>query len=383
MFRKKQEPHYTLAGLPKNAKLTPSKKISGGLSPLVHDKGVKAQAVLIPVDPDGRKRSLTGSLLTFTTKILLAILAVAVAISVAAVLVSAVADGVTAGLSDLADTISAGSRELVLVASVAALLVVVGTVVKIARSVPRRRSRAGRGQEVPNIGPAVVRHDHQHTSWTYVTQVSQSAAPHQHPLIAAAPAAWFIDPRNAAQFRYWNGATWTEHVSPREAATSTPAGWYPDPWNAAKLRYWSGTSWTHHLAPRPDAHVAVRPTTASSDPPKATTGDDVRLTMSSSEWQAHVRAWMAAGAVEQELWRRLSSARISDGDQLTLYAQRRMEQLTAEQGTQRIKLMLEANPGLREELGLNEFLTHFLANLGSLEGESASRTFPAGRRLRP
>lgn len=50
MLRKKQEQHYKVAGIPKNAKLTPSKKISGGLSPLVHGKGVKAQAVLIPVD---------------------------------------------------------------------------------------------------------------------------------------------------------------------------------------------------------------------------------------------------------------------------------------------------------------------------------------------
>ena len=91
---------------------------------------------------------------------------------------------------------------------------------------------------------------------------------------------------------------------------------------------------------------------------------------------------MAAGAVEQELWRRLSNARISDGDQLTLEAQRRMERLTAEQGTRRIKLMLEANPGLRDELGLNEFLRHFLAHLGSLERETAPRTFPSGRRLR-
>ena len=59
-----------------------------------------------------------------------------------------------------------------------------------------------------------------------------------------------------------------------------------------------------------------------------------------------------------------------------------MEQLTAEQGIQRVKQMLEANPGIRDELGLNEFLTHFLANLGSLERETTSRTFPPGRRLR-
>lgn len=381
MLRKKQEQHYKVAGIPKNAKLTPSKKISGGLSPLVHGKGVKAQAVLIPVDSGGRKRSIAGSLLAFATKILLAVLAVGVAISVAAVLLSAVADGVTAGLSDLADTISAGSTELMLIASVAVLLVVVGAAVKIARSVPRRRSRAAKGPDVSHNGSAEVRQYHQHFSSTYVTHVSQPAAPH-HAQVAAAPAAWCIDPRNAAQLRYWNGAAWTQHVRPRQTASSTPAGWYPDPSNAAQLRYWGGTSWTHHLAPRRGAHVAGRPTTTSSDTRNASIGDEARLTMSSAEWQAHVRAWMAAGAVEQELWRRLSNARISDGDQLTLDAQRRMEQLTAEQGIQRVKQMLEANPGLRDELGLNEFLTHFLANLGSLERETTSRTFPPGRRLR-
>lgn len=383
MFRKKPEQLYKVGGIPKNARLTPSKKISGGLSPLVHGKGVKAQAVLIPVESAGRKRSVAGIMLAFATKILLAVLAVGVAIAIAAVLLSAVADGVTAGLSDLADTISAGSAELVLVASVAALVVIVGVAVKIARSGARRRTRAAKELGVAHDGSAGVRQYHQHFGSTYVTHVSQSAAPHQHPQVAAAPAAWCIDPRNAAQLRYWNGAAWTQHVRPRQTATSAPPGWYPAPSNAAQLRYWSGTSWTHHLAPRHGAYVAAHPTTASSDTRNASTDSEARLTMSSAEWQAHIRAWMAAGAVEQELWRRLSNARISDGDQLTLDAQRRMEQLTAEQGSQRVKLMLEANPGLRDELGLNEFLTHFLANIGSLERETASRTDRASdKRLR-
>ena len=76
---------------------------------------------------------------------------------------------------------------------------------------------------------------------------------------------------------------------------------------------------------------------------------------------------MAAGAVEQELWRRLSNAQISDADQLTLEAQQRMEQLTAEEGGQRVRLMLEATPGLRDELDLSEFLTYFLKNVTPLE----------------
>ncbi len=33
-------------------------------------------------------------------------------------------------------------------------------------------------------------------------------------------AGWFVDPDNAAQFRYWDGAAWTEHRSPRGPATA-------------------------------------------------------------------------------------------------------------------------------------------------------------------
>ena len=34
------------------------------------------------------------------------------------------------------------------------------------------------------------------------------------------PAGWFVDPENAAQFRYWDGSAWTEHRSPRGPATT-------------------------------------------------------------------------------------------------------------------------------------------------------------------
>jgi hypothetical protein len=34
------------------------------------------------------------------------------------------------------------------------------------------------------------------------------------------PAGWFVDPQDATQFRYWDGAQWTEHRSPR-GPTST------------------------------------------------------------------------------------------------------------------------------------------------------------------
>lgn len=107
-----------------------------------------------------------------------------------------------------------------------------------------------------------------------------------------------------------------------------------------------------------------------SAPQRHVKADEPRITMSSAEWQAHVRAWMAAGAVEQELWRRLSNAHVRDADPLTLEAQRQMEQLTAEQGRQRIRLMLEASPGVKDEAGLKDLLSYFVASLRSLDREA-------------
>jgi hypothetical protein len=41
---------------------------------------------------------------------------------------------------------------------------------------------------------------------------------------------------------------------------STPAGWYPDPHDASQQRYWNGASWTAHQTPRPPGPVAAVPT---------------------------------------------------------------------------------------------------------------------------
>ena len=38
----------------------------------------------------------------------------------------------------------------------------------------------------------------------------------------AQPAGWFPDPHDAAQLRYWNGAAWTEHRSPRDLTVTPP-----------------------------------------------------------------------------------------------------------------------------------------------------------------
>jgi Protein of unknown function (DUF2510) len=44
---------------------------------------------------------------------------------------------------------------------------------------------------------------------------------------------------------------------PQPAIHMPPAAWYPDPHNASQIRYWDGTAWTEHFAP------AGPPTTGS------------------------------------------------------------------------------------------------------------------------
>jgi hypothetical protein len=62
---------------------------------------------------------------------------------------------------------------------------------------------------------------------------------------------WYADPSGHYDHRYWDGHTWTEHVS-RAGVTSTapvvPADWYPDPTGRFHWRYWTGQEWTEHVS---------------------------------------------------------------------------------------------------------------------------------------
>ncbi len=364
--------------------LTQSRKSAGAFRGLVHGaKGVKKQAEFFKVD---KKRSILGTLFAFATKCLLVVVAVGAVIAVGAVLVKAIANGVAAGLADVGEAISAASEYVVIGAGAAALIAITAVGIKIARSVARGRTQASERAEARRAAAAEASSHFQQAQVKQAASGQQSTwAHHVAPVthVPATPADWYPDPSTAAQFRYWNGAAWTDHARPRHAAAATPAGWYPAPSDASQLRYWNGTMWTDHFAPRSGAWPAVQPATMPwSDAGRVPTGGEARISMSSAEWQNHVRAWMAAGAIERELWRRLSNAQISDADQLTLEAQRRMEQLTAEQGAQRVRLMLEANPGLGDELGLSEFLTYFLKNLAPLDRNEPVSIDRAGERRR-
>lgn len=194
---------------------------------------------------------------------------------------------------------------------------------------------------------------------------------------SAIAADWYPDPSNAAQLRYWDGTAWTHRVSPRPGAVTTPADWYPDPSNTAQLRYWDGTAWTHHVTAGRGASVGVyqagSPSTSRSIAPSR---EEPRVHMSRAEWQAHVEAWVRAGAIQQELWRRLTNAHIADADDVALAAQRQWEELTPQEGARRIQLMLEANPSLRDQSVLVEFVNLFSGGQGmpvGIEGSERRR----------
>jgi len=174
------------------------------------------------------------------------------------------------------------------------------------------------------------------------------------------PADWYPDPSDAMQLRYWDGRAWTYHLTPKAGVTSTPADWYPDPSDPTNLRYWDGVAWTAHVASGAGTALgSPRPTAPSPAPALEPSPPVARVSMTGEEWQQCMRAWMAAGMVEQELWTRLSHAHIEDADEATLTAQRRMEELSPQQAAHRIGLMLEANPSLSNYSLLADFVKLF------------------------
>lgn len=326
--RKNYDERLVKIRVPKGAKLTPSKRVPGALSPLVHGKkGVKAQAVVIPVRLRERSRGLLGWLLGFSAKVILAVLALGLALVVASVVLSAALDGVAAGLETVTEAASRAAGYLVVGAAGLALLALVVVVLRAGRSAARRRARE--------------RH-------------SAEAATARYPAAQAIPA-------------------------PSPAPSVAPANWYADPWHAAQLRYWDGSAWTGYVSPRyadpVPAAAPVGPQGPDTQPHRV--DSDTRITMSGAEWQRLVRAWVTAGAVEQTLWQRLVHARLTDADPLTLEAQSRMEKLTPELGARRVRLMLEANPRLREELTVRDLLALLLTGAAASQPVTQRRLQPS------
>lgn len=170
----------------------------------------------------------------------------------------------------------------------------------------------------------------------------------------AAPADWYPDPTApASQLRYWDGSSWTEHLQP----TNVPADWYPDPSDPSFLRWWDGAMWTHHVAP------AVDDGRAGELPFAANVGQG-DIYMSCGEWEAHVRAWAAAGALEQSLWWRITHAHITDAHPGILETQRRMQTLTPAESAARLQSIVQGNPALTQQLAAHELLAFLTQGVG-------------------
>jgi len=58
------------------------------------------------------------------------------------------------------------------------------------------------------------------------------------------PAAWYADPRNPDDARWWDGLAWTDAVAAGRVITMLPpAGMYPDPHRPGGERWWTGSAW--------------------------------------------------------------------------------------------------------------------------------------------
>lgn len=59
-------------------------------------------------------------------------------------------------------------------------------------------------------------------------------------------------PTNSATPEPWQGVSIPAQPGARSShpggGAASPAGWHPDPWGVAQRRYWDGTSWTSHVS---------------------------------------------------------------------------------------------------------------------------------------
>jgi len=90
-----------------------------------------------------------------------------------------------------------------------------------------------------------------------IEHVEPAPAPAPEP-VAAEPAGWAVapDPAPAASYEPAPAATYTPAaatytpaaVAPAAATPAVPAGWYADPAGRFELRYWDGGTWTEHVS---------------------------------------------------------------------------------------------------------------------------------------
>lgn len=343
---------YSLGDLPKGSRLSPSKKVKGALSPLIHGKkGLEGQVVLIPEKRAGKSRSGSGfrqSLASFAAKSAMWIFGSLAVLWLAATLIAALVEGIASGVTEARQAIASVAGYLIAGAVGVALI---GVAFVVVRNSLTRRQHQRMSSGVSQSSVVVYQ----------ASPVSPAAR------TAQAPAGWYTSATNAAQFAYWDGTRWTGHTMPQQPRPPVAAGWYLDPVNQDLQRYWDGGAWTNHTAPghhpttapaNPNPPPAIPVATQAHAVPAVTPSvtDGPRLAMTSDEWQSRVRAYLAAKAISDELLVMITQAHIEDADPAVAHWQSELARLSPEQLTARVTLMLEANPSLRDELPLTEFM---------------------------
>ncbi len=276
------------------------------------------------------------------------ILAIGLVLALASALVSSLAESLSASIDQVQPMLSSAIEYIALGMGAVSLLVFLVGGVRVTRFFQRRgrEQHQRRAQNAPSA---------QSTDAAFATNpVASRSQPAPRSVqfrhATAVPADWYADPYGSAHRRYWDGTSWTHHLSPGPAPVASPtAGWLPDASRPEHLRWWDGAAWTHHF-------VSTRSITADGQ------SSAIRIKMTTAEWQAHVEAWATTGAIHQELWRRLSNAELIDADQATLETQHNMEHLSPEQGAQRLRELLASDPGVRDENLLAAFVGLILRN---------------------
>jgi hypothetical protein len=85
------------------------------------------------------------------------------------------------------------------------------------------------------------------------------------------PAAWYPDPQNASQLRYWDGATWTEDYAPAGPATTGSAVQVHDPAATAVVQGSTvarSQAGRHHRGQRTQPTLEQLVATARLEPPR-------------------------------------------------------------------------------------------------------------------
>jgi hypothetical protein len=92
------------------------------------------------------------------------------------------------------------------------------------------------------------------------------------------PAAWFPDPDDPAQYRYWDGAAWTEHRAPRSTTTDQLSSAGKDLADGLAKGFTAVGGWLNQNVAVPGQHTfASIAATCQDEPPREPLSQSVEL----------------------------------------------------------------------------------------------------------